>query len=75
MSCEARRVFASLLIITSQQMKIKRSKLRGMISEGMICSASELGMTSTSDGILLLCRDVIVGKPVQSLDVEKAMRS
>ena len=56
-------------------MKIKRSKLRGMISEGMICSASELGMTSTSDGILLLCRDVIVGKPVQSLDVEKAMRS
>jgi len=35
-------------------LKIKRSKLRGEVSEGMLCSSVELGIAETADGILPL---------------------
>ncbi|WP_428606040.1 phenylalanine--tRNA ligase subunit beta [Sedimenticola sp.] len=41
--------------------KIKRAKLRGVESQGMICSASELGLAASSDGILPLADDAPVG--------------
>lgn len=41
--------------------KIKRAKLRGLESRGMICSASELGLAASSDGILPLAADAPVG--------------
>lgn len=41
--------------------KIKRAKLRGVESQGMICSASELGLAASSDGILPLPVDAPVG--------------
>ncbi len=41
--------------------KIKRAKLRGVESWGMICSASELGLAETSSGILPLSADAPVG--------------
>ncbi len=34
--------------------KIKKSKIRGVVSEGMMCSESELGLTEQSEGILIL---------------------
>jgi len=34
--------------------KIKHAKLRGVESEGMVCSSSELGLPSMGDGILIL---------------------
>lgn len=34
--------------------KIKKSKLRGVASEGMMCSAGELGLPSESEGIIIL---------------------
>jgi phenylalanyl-tRNA synthetase beta chain len=42
---------------------IKKAKLRGVVSEGMNCSASELGLGSDSDGILVLPADAPVGVP------------
>ena len=33
---------------------IKRSKIRGEYSEGMMCSGAELGLSSESDGIMIL---------------------
>ncbi|MBC1419384.1 phenylalanine--tRNA ligase subunit beta [Listeria fleischmannii] len=48
-------------------MKIKRAKLRGEVSEGMICSLQELGFSSSvvpkayQDGIFVLPDDVVVG--------------
>lgn len=42
--------------------KIKRAKLRGVESLGMICSASELGLAETSDGILALPADAPIGR-------------
>ena len=37
---------------------IKRSQIRGVISEGMICSLQELGLEESSDGIAILEEDV-----------------
>lgn len=34
--------------------KIKRSKIRGVESEGMLCSAEELGLPKGVDGLLIL---------------------
>ncbi|MCW8891320.1 MAG: phenylalanine--tRNA ligase subunit beta, partial [Sedimenticola sp.] len=58
--------------------KIKRAKLRGVESQGMICSASELGLAASSDGILPLPDDAPVGTDFrdylslndQSIDVD-----
>ncbi|WP_069636663.1 phenylalanine--tRNA ligase subunit beta [Campylobacter pinnipediorum] len=35
-------------------MKIKKAKLRGIESSGMICSSTELGLAKTNDGIMVL---------------------
>lgn len=40
---------------------IKASKLRGVESQGMICSTSELNLTETSEGIMELPTDAPVG--------------
>lgn len=45
----------------SPEFKIKKTKLRGVQSLGMICSASELGLADSSDGILPLPDDAPVG--------------
>ena len=41
--------------------KIKKAKLRGVVSMGMLCSESELGLSSESDGIFELAADAPVG--------------
>ena len=41
--------------------KIKKAKLRGVESQGMICSAAELGLAESSDGIMPLPGDAVVG--------------
>jgi phenylalanyl-tRNA synthetase beta chain len=42
--------------------KIKRAKLRGVESLGMICSAAELGLAESSEGIMPLSADAAVGE-------------
>lgn len=42
-------------------LKIKESKLRGELSQGMLCSVSELGLAEQSDGIMELADDAPVG--------------
>lgn len=46
-------------------LRIKRTKLRGEVSEGMICSETELGIGSDASGIIELDRDL---EPGASLD-------
>jgi phenylalanyl-tRNA synthetase beta chain len=41
--------------------RIKRSKLRGVESQGMLCSAVELGLAESSDGLMALPADAPVG--------------
>ncbi|KEK28472.1 phenylalanine--tRNA ligase subunit beta [Shewanella xiamenensis] len=45
--------------------KIKKAKLRGMPSEGMLCSYSELGIDIDSDGIIELPLDAPLGKDLR----------
>ena len=45
--------------------KIKKAKLRGQPSFGMLCSFSELGMQDDSDGILELPTDAPIGTDVR----------
>ena len=40
--------------LESIDLKIKRSEIRGIISEGMICSLEELGLESKSEGIAII---------------------
>lgn len=42
-------------------LKIKKSKLRGVESNGMLCSGRELGIPSDIDGLLVLPQDAPVG--------------
>lgn len=42
---------------------IKRSKLRGVESLGMICAEDEIGVGSSHDGIIVLPEDAPVGQP------------
>ena len=46
---------------------IKKAKLRGVPSEGMLCSARELGLSDEHEGILILPPDTVVGRPLQEL--------
>ncbi len=42
--------------------KIKKSKIRGVESSGMLCSEKELGVSEESEGILILPESVTVGQ-------------
>lgn len=51
--------------------KIKKAKLRGQPSFGMLCSFSELGMADDSDGILELPLDAPIGQDIREyLDLD-----
>lgn len=43
--------------------KIKKSKLRGVVSMGMNCSARELGLSNDHEGIMILPEDAPIGMP------------
>jgi len=46
-------------------MKIKKAKLRGVQSLGMLCSAKELGMAEQADGLMPLPADAPIGKDLR----------
>src|SRR5260221_7982746 len=45
--------------------KLKPSKIRGIPSNGMVCSERELGLSEEHEGILLLPEDAPVGTPLR----------
>ncbi|SET47903.1 phenylalanine--tRNA ligase subunit beta [Thalassotalea agarivorans] len=45
--------------------KIKKAKLRGQPSFGMLCSESELGLADSSDGIIELPQDAPIGTDIR----------
>ncbi len=47
--------------------KLRKSKIRGVESEGMICSERELGLSAESEGIWPLPGAPAIGSPVQAL--------
>ena len=53
--------FARLGTVMPNGMTIERRKLRGEVSEGMLCSARELGIGEDHDGLLTLETDAAAG--------------
>ena len=52
--------------------KIKKGKIRGEVSEGMICAEDEIGLGKSHDGIMVLDKNLIPGIPLnQVFTVEK----
>jgi phenylalanyl-tRNA synthetase beta chain len=48
-------------------LEIRKSKLRGVESEGMLCSPIELGLGEDSSGLLILSPDAKIGAPIADL--------
>ncbi|HKM92763.1 MAG TPA: phenylalanine--tRNA ligase subunit beta [Prolixibacteraceae bacterium] len=46
-----------------KEFKIKKSKIRGEASEGMICAEDEIGLGVSHDGIMVLDQNAVVGTP------------
>lgn len=60
--------------VMPEGMKIKKAKLRGVKSFGMICSESELGFSEDHDGIWVLDDSFTVGdKLVDALNLERVV--
>lgn len=49
------------------EFKIKKSKLRGVESNGMMCSAQELGISDDNSGLMILPEDTVLGTPIKLL--------
>ncbi len=56
-------VGAKLYPIEGESFDIKKSKIRGAVSEGMICAEDEIGLGKSHAGIMVLPHDAIVGTP------------
>ncbi len=50
-----------------ESMEIKKSKIRGEISEGMICAEDELGLGTSHEGIMVLDEKVLPGTPANAV--------
>ena len=47
--------------------QIKQSKIRGQLSDGMMCSAKELGVAEEADGLLILDGRPALGTPINDV--------
>ena len=56
-------VGSTLYTHTGESFEIKKAKIRGQQSEGMICAEDELGLSDNHDGIMVLNTDAKPGTP------------
>ena len=70
--CGARNVAIGMYVPTAciganlpGDLKIKKTKLRGVESQGMLCSAAELGLIESADGLLVLDDDAQPGVDIR----------
>jgi phenylalanyl-tRNA synthetase beta chain len=52
---------------TGEPRKLKKAKIRGVFSEGMVCSELELGLGGEHQGILVLAAEAPVGHPLAEI--------
>lgn len=56
----------TILYDEDKEFKIKKSKIRGEVSEGMLCAEDEIGLGESHDGIMVLDSNAEVGTPLAS---------
>ncbi|MCL4120858.1 UNVERIFIED_CONTAM: hypothetical protein GTU68_007405 [Idotea baltica] len=56
-------VGATLFPVEGDSFKIKKSKIRGEASQGMICAEDEIGIGKSHDGIIVLDNAIAAGTP------------
>ena len=49
------------------EIKIKKSKIRGVVSNGMVCAEDEIGLGESHDGIMVLDSKIKPGTPISEL--------
>ncbi len=52
---------------TGNLRKLKKSRIRGVVSGGMVCSEAELGLSTEHEGILVLATDRPAGTPLREV--------
>lgn len=57
-------VGATLYPTSGESFTIKKSKIRGAVSEGMLCAEDEIGLGQSHAGILVLDTDLPLGTPI-----------
>ena len=58
-------LLATVGTVLGEDFKIKKSKIRGVESFGMICAEDELGIGDSHDGIMVLEPETVVGTPAK----------
>ncbi|MEM8896169.1 MAG: phenylalanine--tRNA ligase subunit beta, partial [Bacteroidota bacterium] len=58
-------VGSTLFPVGGESFKIKKAKIRGEVSEGMICAEDEIGIGNSHDGIMVLDTDLPNGTPAR----------
>ena len=71
--CSASNVYAGMKVPVAKlgaclpgDFKIKKSKLRGQLSYGMMCSQKELGFSEESEGLMDLPVDALIGMDIRA---------
>lgn len=59
------KIGAVLPLPDGKDLKIKKAKLRGVESFGMLCAEAEMGMAESSDGLMELAADAPVGQDIR----------
>ena len=49
------------------EIKIKKSKIRGVVSNGMVCAEDEIGLGDSHDGIMVLDKNIKPGTPISEV--------
>ncbi len=60
-------VGSTIYPITGEPLTLKKAKIRGAESNGMICAEDEIGVGKSHEGIMVLPADTPVGQPAASL--------
>lgn len=58
--------FAKIDAVLPGNFKIKKAKLRGVESFGMLCAEAELGLAEQSDGLMVLAEDAPIGNNIRA---------
>lgn len=60
-------VGSTIYPLNGEPITLKKAKIRGAISEGMICAEDEIGLGNSHDGIMVLAQETPVGTALSSI--------